>query len=52
MTFALGFICGVVLGAIVTHLAHEYMDAMLPKDEAGLWMGKEEEQKLWMKDKE
>ncbi len=38
MTFALGFICGGILGAVITHFAHEYMDAMLPKKEEGLWM--------------
>jgi hypothetical protein len=44
------FICGIVLGAVVTHLAHEYMDALLPykRDEEELdpplWKrGKDEE---------
>ena len=45
MTFLLGFICGVVLGAVFTHLAHEYLDAMLPKD------GQPEEPPLWLRNK-
>ncbi len=45
MTFALGFICGVILGAVITHLAHEYLDAMLPKEEEKLWMGGKDEEK-------
>ena len=44
MTFALGFICGCVLGAVVTHLAHEYLDAMLPRNE-------QPEEPLWMRSK-
>ncbi len=46
MTFFLGFVCGLVLGGFMTHLAHEYLDAMLPREG--------EEEKLWFryKDKE
>ena len=51
MTFALGFICGVVLGGVVTHLAHEYLDAMLeykrdddPADQP-LWLRSKDEEK-------
>lgn len=33
MTFFIGFVCGLIVGGIVMHLVHEYLDAMLPVDE-------------------
>lgn len=41
MSFFIGFVCGLVLGGLVTHLAHEYLDAMLPlEDEKERWFGR------------
>jgi hypothetical protein len=49
MTFFLGFMCGLILGALCTHLAHEYMDAMLfpdkEKPEPQLWLRSKDEEK-------
>ena len=49
MTFFLGFICGCALGAFITHLAHEYLDAMLPKNEQPidppLWLHRKDDEK-------
>lgn len=50
MTFFLGFMCGLVIGAVMTHLAGVYMDSMLFKDketdkpEPPLWMGQKDEE--------
>jgi hypothetical protein len=30
MTFFFGLLCGIVIGVVVTHLTHTYLDAMLP----------------------
>lgn len=40
----LGFILGCIIGAVITHLAHEYMDSMLPRDD--------EKEKLWFRYKD
>lgn len=49
MSFFLGFLCGLILGAVVTHLAHDYMDNMLFPDkdnpEPPLWMRSKDEEK-------
>jgi hypothetical protein len=33
MNFILGIIIGLAIGGLLVHLAHEYFDAMLSKDE-------------------
>ena len=33
MNFILGIIIGLAVGGLLVHLAHEYFDAMLSKDE-------------------
>jgi len=33
MDFILGIIIGLAIGGLLVHLAHEYFDAMLSKDE-------------------
>lgn len=48
MTFFFGFMCGIVLGVVVTHLTHTYIDTMLPQDtekpEPPLWLGKKDDE--------
>ena len=33
MNFILGIIIGIAIGGLLVHLAHEYFDSMLAKDE-------------------
>jgi len=42
MNFILGIIIGLAVGGLLTHLAHEYFDAMLAKDEESdqQWFGR------------
>ena len=39
MTFFLGFMCGAMLGAIVTHLAYSYF-CPINFEETGTWLGR------------
>lgn len=40
MTFVLGLICGLVLGCIAMHAAHEYLDSMLTDEDEKTWLGR------------
>lgn len=39
MNFALGLLCGVVIGMVVMNLVHEWLDSQLFKDEEQ-WLGR------------
>lgn len=50
MNFFFGFLCGLIVGGVVVHLIHEYLDAMLPREEIDkseppLWLGNKDEEK-------
>lgn len=43
MIFVFGFFCGLILGAVIVHLIHEYFDAMLPlesKEDQANWLNR------------
>lgn len=44
--FFIGVAIGLIVGCTLMHLAHEWIDAVLPSEK------KEEEEKLWMRYKE
>ena len=38
MSFVLGLILGLIIGCVAMHMAHEYLDSMLPEeDEEARW---------------
>lgn len=40
----LGFILGLIIGAVITHLAHDYLDSIFPR--------KQDDEKLWFRYKD
>jgi hypothetical protein len=40
MNFVFGLVLGFLVGCLVMHLVHEYIDSMLPKEEEERWLGK------------
>lgn len=37
MTFFFGFLCGLIVGGVVIHLVHEYLDSVIQKNEEKMW---------------